>query len=442
MNSISAPVVPKAAHITVALSCNNDCVFCYNRDRRPLSEPLGEQRVLDLVEEASDAGSVRLSFLGGEVTILPYFLRVLTSAGRRFDSVGIGTNARRFKDPIFAAECAAAGLTDVDVSLHGSTAAVHDATTRAKGSFDETIAGLRNLVSLGRGTDRFGPVSLSVTTLVLASNYLDLPAIGRFIHDLGVRKWRIKYAFGSLDAEPGEPGHDYIPRYRTTMPLIRQALVECARKLDIVVHDVPLCLLGDLMPYSTGFLSGEGLIERSDGTALAVELVDGWGITTDRCKECAGRTICGRPSPTYTALYGDEELEPFDPKSWTAAVRRGRAFCQDVQAGAAQAVPEARSETVQKPQPDGDTTSASDLQAAFSRIHQAATERRWMDVRTAALAALALRPNHPEALRMQRTAELHMLHAEVNRLAESGDRGRAQKVRRYIHRHYADLEHT
>ena len=39
----------------------------------------------------------------------------------------------------------AAGATEFSPSLHGSTAAIHDELTQAPGSFDQTVAGLKNL---------------------------------------------------------------------------------------------------------------------------------------------------------------------------------------------------------------------------------------------------------------------------------------------------------
>ena len=41
------------AKITLSLSCNNDCLFCYNRKEKILSSTLEEQRIIDLIDQAA-----------------------------------------------------------------------------------------------------------------------------------------------------------------------------------------------------------------------------------------------------------------------------------------------------------------------------------------------------------------------------------------------------
>ena len=86
--------------------------------------------------------------------------------------------------------------------------------------------------------------------------------------------------------------------------------------------------------------------------------------------------------------------------------------------------------------PDG---AQAALDAIFARLDDAAKAGDWQAVRAAAVEALEASPDHPEADRMRRLAELRMLHEEAARLASRDDHKRARKVRRYIQRHYSDL---
>src|SRR4029077_2303905 len=93
------------------------------------------------------------------------------------------TNGRRFAYPAYTAQLAAAGLTHVDVSLHGSTAVVHEFHTTIPGSFQQTTSGVRRSLAAGLGT--------AVTTVVTRSNVHDMAALAALVAALHVHDWRI-----------------------------------------------------------------------------------------------------------------------------------------------------------------------------------------------------------------------------------------------------------
>ena len=393
------------AKITLTLLCNNDCVFCYNRLDKDGSHILDEARVHTLIDEAADAGCTSLNFIGGEVTIVPYFERVLAHAGRRFDAVSINTNGRKFADPEFVRRCAEAGLTNVDVSLHGVTAAVHDRVSGAHGAFDDTTKGLRNLVAHG------GP-KVSVTTLVLDWNYPVLVDVGQLLGRIGVESWRVKYSYGALTGQADPGPADYIPRYATTLPAIRRAVEGRCSTVNVMVHDVPVCLLDDLLRYSSVFEAHQVARYTEDGAAEPVRVVDKWGTRSSRCDGCAAASWCCRVSPAYLALHGDDELRPLNDAEAKQAID-GLAV---------------RTST-------GKSLAAN---AEVERLDAAARAEDWRAVRDLAVEILARDPEHAEAARMQRRAEFRMLDRYAEAQAAAGDERGARKTRRYMERHYAD----
>jgi sulfatase maturation enzyme AslB (radical SAM superfamily) len=416
------------AKITLSLACNNDCLFCYNRNDKAAARPLAEERVVQLIEEAADTGATQLNFIGGEVTILPYFPRVLAHGGKHFHSISINTNGRRFADPDFARRCAATGLTEIDVSLHGSKPEIHDTVSRAPGAWQDTTQGLRNLARVA--AEHGGKPLRSITTIVLDWNLADLGDLGDLVAELGVSSWRIKYAYGALGGhEAGKKPSDYIVRYQVALPVLQRVVERHAHRLDIVVHDIPTCLLGELHEYSTLYERHSVARYGESGCEETVRVIDRWGETSTRCSACAARQQCCHLSRAYVALYGDSELAPLDEAAWKAIRERGRVFRARLEAAA--------------PRHGRGTCRGGheppEITAAFAAINQAAGEGRWQAVRDQASEILAIRPGHAEALRMRRLAESHLLNRLADLLVRSGQPVRARRIRTLLKRHYVDL---
>src|SRR5579871_5263323 len=105
------PVRRATARIT--LGCNNRCVFCSQE---------GLQGAPSLPPEKGE----ELTFVGGEPTLaqeLPE--RIADARANGYARVGVQTNGRRLADAGYAARLAAAGLTDVQVTVLGPDAASH-----------------------------------------------------------------------------------------------------------------------------------------------------------------------------------------------------------------------------------------------------------------------------------------------------------------------------
>jgi uncharacterized Fe-S cluster-containing radical SAM superfamily protein len=413
------------AKITLTLDCSNDCRFCYNRYNRSRGgdATIPRERAFELVEEAARAGADTLNLIGGEVTILPYFLELVEFGRKRFGSVSINTNGRRFSEPAFAEAAVKAGLTHVDVSLHGSSAAVHEVLTQAPGSYDECVAGLRELVALAGAGDR---VRVAVTTLVVPENLTDLVALADLLASLGVSSWRVKYAHGVLGCAP-EDSDAPIPSYTEAGPILRQVLSRHPGRLNTRLHDVPLCLLGDLMLRSTDSDDHRVALYKEQGLLETVRVAGHWGETSPRCAPCAARTSCCKPSPAYVAQHGDAELVPFDETGLAAAVARAREaearLRHDAQAAV---VAPARPERPQAEVLDG--------------LERAAAAGAWAAVRGLAGQVAADHPEHAAVERLRRRAERALLSQKAERLVAAGRPDEARLLATLIARRYHDLD--
>src|SRR6185295_9806851 len=81
---------------------------------------------------------------------------------------------------------ATAGLTHLDVSLHGGTAAVHEYHTSVPGSFQQTVSGVRRA--------RIAGLAVAISSVVTRSNVHTMPALAGVIAALDVKDWRVMLA--------------------------------------------------------------------------------------------------------------------------------------------------------------------------------------------------------------------------------------------------------
>ena len=103
-----------------------------------------EEIIADL-KRGRELGIKRVILSGGEPTAHPQYIEIVAMAKklgyRRIQTV---TNGRMFAYEDFLEKAISAGLDETTFSIHGHNANLHDALTRVKGSFNQTVLGLRN----------------------------------------------------------------------------------------------------------------------------------------------------------------------------------------------------------------------------------------------------------------------------------------------------------
>jgi radical SAM protein with 4Fe4S-binding SPASM domain len=174
--------VPINGTIEVTRRCSVSCVHCYNnlaagdRDARHRELSLDEHcRILD---EIADHGCLWLLYTGGEIFIRPDFLDIYTYAKKRGLLVSLFTNGTLITEEI-ADYLAEWRPFSVEITLHGSTAETYERVTRAPGSYEKCMRGIRLLADRG--------VPLSLKTTVVTLNCHEVSAMKRLaVEELGV----------------------------------------------------------------------------------------------------------------------------------------------------------------------------------------------------------------------------------------------------------------
>lgn len=175
MNHLSLPAI-YALELTPA--CNNRCPGCsnlYSGDRAPA--PTSAAAWLRWLATIGPA-AVQIRLTGGEPTLHPGFAVILQAATSYNAHVTVFTNGR-WRDPAaLVALCAGTRqLSGLLISLHGATAAQHEAFSGVPGSFDETLANVRRALDAG--------VRVALSTVITRHNWHDLAAVVDLARRLG-----------------------------------------------------------------------------------------------------------------------------------------------------------------------------------------------------------------------------------------------------------------
>lgn len=297
----SAP--PPRADVKVGFACNNRCVFCAQGDKRS-----GCPRI-PLAELASRLVAVRgetrgLVLTGGEPMLHKQLLDLVVIARRLgFKPIQLQTNGRMLAYPDAVRRLLEAGITEFSPSLHGSTVAVHDALTRAPGSFAQSVEGIRNVIAAG---------ATIVTNSVMArANLDDVPALVALLASLGVRQAQLAFvhpvgtAFDLFD--------EVVPRLPDVVaPLARAREIAREHGLRLVTEAVPYCFLRgmeelaveDAIPHTTvvdldGQIADYSEWRQAEGKAHG-----------EPCRACSMRERCEGPWREYVDRFGWDEHVP------------------------------------------------------------------------------------------------------------------------------------
>lgn len=171
------PSAPYRMDLALTYRCNNDCAHCYNARSRRYPE-LSTQEWVDILDRLWAVGIPHIVFTGGEPTLRKDLPELIAHAEQNGQITGINTNGRRLKDPKYVQSLVDAGLDHVQITLESHLPHVHDAMVHAQGAWQDTVAGLKNVLK----TRLF----VMTNTTLLKDNVPFLADTMSFLEELGV----------------------------------------------------------------------------------------------------------------------------------------------------------------------------------------------------------------------------------------------------------------
>jgi molybdenum cofactor biosynthesis enzyme MoaA len=188
--------------------CNNGCQVCFEQGRAFEIERAALEFQLEVGREQ---GALQVTFTGREPTLHESLPQIVASArDLGYLVIQLVTNGRRLGDPDLARALVAAGLTEVLVPLWGPDAAIHDEMTRVKGSFAQTVRGVRTLLAVaGAEKTRARAVGFTLGTPVTARNVARLAEMVPLAHRLrAVELSFLRQREGAPDQPLPPPDHE------------------------------------------------------------------------------------------------------------------------------------------------------------------------------------------------------------------------------------------
>jgi MoaA/NifB/PqqE/SkfB family radical SAM enzyme len=223
---------PEKVIVNLTYRCNNHCSFCAVGNRAPRDADAAVVR--QLLERHRAEGMRLVDFDGGEPTLHPELLALIGHARSvGYERIAVTTNGRRLAYDRFARALARSGVTTVLVSLHGPDAAVHERITSVPGSFEQTVAGIRNLVATAPPG-----LEVGVNTTVARDNAERLCDIAELVHRLGVRTLNLQLLtpFGRATREQAcDP--------ESAAEQVARVLEAWGSRLRVTAVNVPFCML-------------------------------------------------------------------------------------------------------------------------------------------------------------------------------------------------------
>jgi MoaA/NifB/PqqE/SkfB family radical SAM enzyme len=295
---------PPRADVKVGFACNNHCVFCAQGEKRSRCGAISlDELVTRLADVRGDRRTPRgLVLTGGEPMLHKNIVGLVRAAkALGFDPIQLQTNGRllSYRNAIDA--MIAAGVNELSPSIHGSTAAIHDALTCAAGSFEQSRAGIANAVATG--------LPVVTNSVVVKDNVEDLPALVTMLADLGVKLAQL--AFVHPVGTAMEKFHEVVPR----LPDVSRAVVVAreiadARGVRLVTEGVPLCFLRGMEHLAVEDQIPDTTVVELDGEVAAYSK---WRTAEGKlhgppCEGCSARARCEGPWREYPEAFGWAEF--------------------------------------------------------------------------------------------------------------------------------------
>jgi radical SAM protein with 4Fe4S-binding SPASM domain len=168
---------PYRMDLALTYRCDNECVHCYAGGPHETKELKTEEwyKVLDRLHEI---GVPHVVFTGGEPTLREDLKALIAYTQKKEFVSGLVTNGRRLKDAAYLKSLIDAGLDHIQITIESHDEKIHDRITRAEGSWNETVQGIKNAID--------SPVYTITNTTLNRQNIDGIKETVHFLHELGV----------------------------------------------------------------------------------------------------------------------------------------------------------------------------------------------------------------------------------------------------------------
>lgn len=271
--------------INLGYSCNNNCSFCYEKGNRYLPDKTTSE-IIEEILVAKKKGKKSLRFIGGEPTIRPDIIKLISYAkGIGFNNILLTTNGRMFAYLEFARRMIDAGMTEAFFSIHGHRKEIHDTLTKTKDCFSQLMQGIKNMKKLG--FERIG-----TNIVITKKNYLYLPEIADILSLYGIRTAEFIYVYTKE-----------VKKFKNLIPLVSEAapyILQVLGKGNLLsfhwrLLNPPMgCYFKEYINSNVCYCDSRNVINF---------------IKAERCNGCSLKKKCSGVWQDYMKQFGDSEVK-------------------------------------------------------------------------------------------------------------------------------------
>jgi len=273
--------------MNITYKCANRCVFCATGDR--VSAALSWDKIESILRQHRNEGTDQLDIDGGEPTLHPRLIDAIELArGLGYRSINVTSNGRMLRDRSLAKSLVESGVTHLLISLHGATAEIHDEATGTPGSFEQTLSGIDNVMSL-----RPTGVDTGINVTITRGNVHHLMALA----ELAILKGFYKINFQFITPF-GQAYEDVVPPIEDAARAVIEVIDRLGEEIQIAVINAQLCAFPGYEGYVTGDLQklGRTMVFAADPRfPEQVNLYEWLGSRREKrevCASCPWTTVC------------------------------------------------------------------------------------------------------------------------------------------------------
>ncbi len=302
--------------IKVGYTCNNDCFHCVIADKRRglIREGKSTDRtieeIMDHIKDAINQKAETVVLTGGEITIRREFFQILDFAAKNVSHINLQTNGRMFFYDEYVNKVISYPNVNATIAIHSCKPKVHEWITGAKGSFEQTIQGIKNLIKAGMKNRIGGKIVISKLNMDHISDIVQM------CNDIGLKSINIAFPHAMGNAKLNF--YDCIPKYSEIADeIIKTTKLSIKLGMHIDWEAIPLCFLKGYETFASELIMVEHAVLK-DLTHTDQNYTKARQTTAKRkgpqCKECRCNNICEGVWDDYEEGYDVSELKPYPMK--------------------------------------------------------------------------------------------------------------------------------
>lgn len=260
--------------LVVTNHCNSNCIMCPCSEKQRRDSSFESIDHICTIIRMFPSDLMHLTITGGEPTLVGRaFFQIAKTLNECLSNASytVLTNGRTFSNYGYLQELISLMPRNVlyAIPLHASCPDVHDMITQAKGSFRQTVAGIKNLISLGQ--------KLEIRVVVTKLNVADIPNLCRFIIDAFPYQFSVHFIATEMCGAAAINKDIVWLEYREAFDAIRPHILDLMEHgIDVRLYNFPLCK-----------------VDRSYWGLCARSITDYKISYLNDCKSCSVRDVCG-----------------------------------------------------------------------------------------------------------------------------------------------------